>query len=69
VRAGHLRWIIADSTQGARLPGDTRTGSQAALFAVQLACRSVTVSSGATKVTLYDCHGRADAIASNRGGG
>ncbi len=26
VRDGHLRWVIVDQSQGARLPGDTRTG-------------------------------------------
>ena len=31
VRDGHLRWVIVDQSQGARLPGDTRTGSQAAM--------------------------------------
>jgi hypothetical protein len=69
VRAGRLRWVIVDSTQGVRLPGDTRTGSQAALSAVERACRAVTVPSGATSDTMYDCLGRADAIAPNRGSG
>jgi hypothetical protein len=70
VRAGKLRWIVADgASASARLPGDTRTGSQAAMSVVEKVCRSVTVhtsaSAGAgngTTVTMYDCLGRADAI-------
>ena len=32
-------------------------------WTVQRACRAVTVSSGTAAVTMYDCLGRADAIA------
>ncbi len=75
VRTGRLRWILADSTQSPRLPGDTRQGSAAAFAAVQRACRAVSISTasagsagttraaGTARTTLYDCHGRADAIA------
>ena len=75
VRAGRLRWILTDSTQSPRLPGDTRQGSAAAFAAVQRACRAVSIptsstrvattagSAGTTRVTLYDCLGRADALA------
>jgi 4-amino-4-deoxy-L-arabinose transferase-like glycosyltransferase len=63
VRSGHLRWVLADTAARARLPGDTRTGSQAAINAVEKACRSVTVrTSGGTSFTMYDCQGRAAAI-------
>jgi 4-amino-4-deoxy-L-arabinose transferase-like glycosyltransferase len=63
VRSGHLRWVLADTGARARLPGDTRTGSQSAIDAVEKACRSVTVTTtGATSFTMYDCQGRADAI-------
>ena len=68
VRADKLRWIVADSSgAAARLPGDTRTGSQAAISVVEKVCRSVTVNgssagSSGTSVTMYDCQGRADAI-------
>ncbi len=63
VRSGHLRWVIADSGAGARLPGDTRTGSQTALSAVEKACRKVTLSTaGGSQVTMYECLGRAGAI-------
>jgi hypothetical protein len=65
VRSGHLRWVLADTGAGARLPGDTRAGSQAAIGAVEKACRSVTVTtSGGTSFTMYDCQGRAGAILS-----
>ncbi len=63
VRSGHLRWLIADSTGGGRLPGDTRTGSQSALAAATQACRKVTLSStSGSQSVMYDCLGRADAI-------
>jgi 4-amino-4-deoxy-L-arabinose transferase-like glycosyltransferase len=66
VRSGHLRWVIADtSTGGMRLPGDTRTGSQTAISAVEKACSSVTITtSGGGSVKMYDCQGRAAAILS-----
>jgi hypothetical protein len=34
---------------------------------VQRACRAVSIPSGGTRVTLYDCLGRADAVASAPG--
>lgn len=63
VASGHLRWVLADDQQGRGLPGDTRTGSQTALAAVQKACPAVTVTtSSGTSVTMYDCQGHAAAI-------
>jgi 4-amino-4-deoxy-L-arabinose transferase-like glycosyltransferase len=62
VRSGHLRWLIADGNAGGRLPGDTRTGSQSALTAAENACRKVTIAAPGSKVVLYDCVGRADAL-------
>jgi hypothetical protein len=65
VRAGHLRWVVIDQGQGATLPGDTRTGSEAAMDVVAKVCRKVTfTTSGGTRVTMYDCYGRAAAILS-----
>ncbi len=63
VRAGRLRWILADQVAGPRLPGDTRTGSQSAIGVAQQACRAVTVPSvrGAS-LKMYDCAGRAAEI-------
>lgn len=64
VRAGRLRWVLADQSGGPRLPGDTRTGSQSAIGAVQRACRAVTVGGArGGSLTIYDCLGRASAIA------
>ncbi len=64
VKAGHLRWVLADQGQaGGRLPGDTRAGSQAAIAIVERTCPAVTfTTSSGTKVTMYDCAGRASAI-------
>jgi hypothetical protein len=66
------------------LPGDTRTGSRTAMTAVAEACRKVTLSSSASTTasattgggaragssagTLYDCQGRAAALASAAAG-
>jgi hypothetical protein len=65
VRAGHLRWVLIDGSQGARLPGDTRAGSQSVLEAVQKGCRAVSLGSGAG--TIYDCRGRASSILQSAG--
>jgi 4-amino-4-deoxy-L-arabinose transferase-like glycosyltransferase len=62
VAAGRLRWVIVDNSQGGSLPGDTRTGSQAAMGVIAKTCRKVTLTSGGSTVTMYDCQGRAAAI-------
>jgi hypothetical protein len=62
VAAGRLRWVIVDTTQGATLPGDTRTGSQEAMNVVAKTCRRVTLDTSGATVTMYDCQGRAAAI-------
>jgi 4-amino-4-deoxy-L-arabinose transferase-like glycosyltransferase len=65
VRTGRLRWVLTDGTQAVSAPGDTRTGSQAAMDVVAKTCRAVTfTASSGTKVTLYDCRGRSAAILS-----
>jgi 4-amino-4-deoxy-L-arabinose transferase-like glycosyltransferase len=73
VRAGHLRWVVVEST-GFRLPGDTRSGSQRAMTAVTKACRAIRLSGARTAgissagastssaQTIYDCAGRAAAL-------
>jgi hypothetical protein len=66
IRSGRLRWIVVDSSQTQRLPGDTRRGSESAFAAVRRACRAVSISSGGARVTMYDCLGRAGVIASDR---
>jgi 4-amino-4-deoxy-L-arabinose transferase-like glycosyltransferase len=62
VREGRLRWVISDNTQGASLPGDTRTGSQAAMDVVAKTCRPVTLGSDGGSGQMYDCLGHAAAI-------
>jgi hypothetical protein len=72
VRNKHLRWVITSSnTKGARIPGDTRQGSQAAMDVVARTCQKVSLStsssnnataSSSDNSTMYDCHGRASAI-------
>jgi 4-amino-4-deoxy-L-arabinose transferase-like glycosyltransferase len=68
VAAGRLRWVIVDDARGARLPGDTRTGSQAAMNVVARTCRRVTLGTDAATATMYDCLGRAAAILQAAGG-
>ena len=68
VRLGRLRWVLADDTQGFGLPADGRTGSQAAMAVVAKTCRAVTFTpSTGSKVTMYDCQGRAAAILASAG--
>ena len=61
---GRLRWVINDGAQDFRAHGDTRTGSEQALSIVAKTCRQVNLrtSRGASS-TMYDCTGRAAAIA------
>jgi 4-amino-4-deoxy-L-arabinose transferase-like glycosyltransferase len=91
VRAGSIRWVLAEQTGaqagrgGGGLPGDTRAGSKAAMAAVAKACRKVTLTTSSTSTAaglsgsgqtlggaggagsaasvLYDCLGRAGALA------
>jgi hypothetical protein len=72
VRAGRIRWVLAESTSGrAGAPGDTRAGARSAMRAVASACARVTVPGSAAAgaaatpatATLYDCRGRAAALA------
>jgi 4-amino-4-deoxy-L-arabinose transferase-like glycosyltransferase len=63
VREGRLRWVIDDGTsQGGGLPGDSRTGSQAAIDVVAKTCPAVTLSSNGANGRMYDCLGRSAAI-------
>ncbi len=62
VKAGHLRFILADDTGGGRLPGDTRSGSQSAFSVAAKACRAVSLNTASGTATMYDCAGRASAI-------
>jgi len=62
VRSGRLRWVLVDQAGG--LPGDTRAGSSEAMVAIKRTCRAVSVTASGASVTLYDCAGRASALAS-----
>ncbi len=59
VRAGKIRWVLADGSGGGGLRDDGRTGSTTAMAAVAATCKQV----DADGVTLYDCQGAADALA------
>jgi 4-amino-4-deoxy-L-arabinose transferase-like glycosyltransferase len=60
VRAGKIRWVLGDGSGGGGLRNDGRTGSTTAMAAVAATCPQVDVDG----LTLYDCQGMADAIAS-----
>ena len=63
VQAGKLRWVLVDDgSQGGGLPGDTRTGSEAAFDVVAKTCRAVTLSTSTGTVTMYDCQGYGAAL-------
>jgi hypothetical protein len=63
VASGRVRWVLPGGGGGFGAPGDTRTGSQAAIDVVEKACRADTITgTGSSSVTLYDCRGRASAI-------
>ncbi|HEX3511627.1 MAG TPA: glycosyltransferase family 39 protein [Solirubrobacteraceae bacterium] len=65
VRSGAIRWVLveASSGQGGFGRSDTRKGAKSAMAAAAKACTRVTLSSSSAG-TLYDCQGRAAAIAS-----
>jgi 4-amino-4-deoxy-L-arabinose transferase-like glycosyltransferase len=76
VSAGKIRWVLdseagattSSGAAGARggfggLPGDTRKGSKTAMSAVAEACKAVTLSRSSSGGTLYDCQGKAAALA------
>jgi hypothetical protein len=69
VRSGAIRWVLAErGTGGPRVAGDTRAGSHAAMSAVAKACRAVQIPPAArsgtgSAGTVYDCAGRAAALA------
>jgi len=47
VRAGRVRWVLGEGSGGGfsgRLPGDTRTGSRAAMTAVAKVCARITIA-------------------------
>jgi 4-amino-4-deoxy-L-arabinose transferase-like glycosyltransferase len=71
VHSGKIRWVLAEGAAGRPgVPGDTRVGAKPAMSAVASACRSVPLAVagssarfGSASSTLYDCDGRAAALA------
>jgi 4-amino-4-deoxy-L-arabinose transferase-like glycosyltransferase len=77
VSSGAIRWVLVEQSglggtvgRGAQgLPGDTRAGSKAAMGAAAKACTRVALPTSASAtgtaaaVALYDCQGRAAAMA------
>jgi 4-amino-4-deoxy-L-arabinose transferase-like glycosyltransferase len=59
VRAGNIRWVLADGSGGGGLRNDGRTGSNTVMATIAATCPTVDVDG----VTLYDCSGMADALA------
>jgi 4-amino-4-deoxy-L-arabinose transferase-like glycosyltransferase len=59
VRSGRIRWVLADSGSGGP-NADGRVGATKAIAAVEQTCRRATTVDG---TALYDCAGRASAIA------
>jgi 4-amino-4-deoxy-L-arabinose transferase-like glycosyltransferase len=69
VSSGKIRWVLVEETgggSGARMPGDSRKGSQTAMAAAAKACTKAPLSTSASSGvgTLYDCQGHASELAS-----
>lgn len=63
VRAGKIRWVVASGGDGGGFH-DGRTGATTAMNAVAQTCTPVSATgSSSTTSGLYDCLGRADALA------
>jgi 4-amino-4-deoxy-L-arabinose transferase-like glycosyltransferase len=56
VRAGKVRWVVADDSGMAGPMRDSRVGASKLMTAVKVTCRKTSQSG------LYDCQGRADAL-------
>jgi 4-amino-4-deoxy-L-arabinose transferase-like glycosyltransferase len=63
ISSGRLRWVLSEGGLGAGLPGDTRVGASTALAAVAEVCTRVTTTTTSTSGALYDCQGKASALA------
>jgi len=64
VRAGRIRWVLTDGSGGG-VGRDGRVGSSTVMAAVAQTCKAVSTGSSSSTPTsgLYDCQGRADALA------
>ncbi len=71
VAEGKIRWVLdgeggaAARGFGGGLPGDTRTGARTAMAAVAKACTAVSLGSSGSANALYDCAGKASALAAS----
>jgi hypothetical protein len=65
VRSGNIRWVLTGGQMGG-MGGDGRTGSSTVMTAVQSVCTAIPSSAyegSASASGLYDCRGKADALA------
>jgi len=69
VRAGKIRWVLTDGSGGGFGGNDGRTGSSTVMAAVAQTCTPVSTASSSSTTTsgLYDCRGKADALAALAG--
>ena len=69
VRAGNIRWVLTDGSGGGFGGNDGRTGSSTVMAAVAQTCTPVSTASSSSTATsgLYDCQGKADALAALAG--
>jgi 4-amino-4-deoxy-L-arabinose transferase-like glycosyltransferase len=77
VRSGNIRWVLTGGQMGGGMGGDARTGSSTVMTAVQSVCTAIpssayegtssggdtTDAGSASSSGLYDCRGKADALA------
>ena len=66
MRAGKVRWVLTGGDSGG--PSDGRTGATSIMAAVEQTCTPVSLDNQDSSATsdnavLYDCQGRADALA------
>ena len=68
MRAGKIRWVLTDGSGGG-MTRDGRTGSSTVMAAVAQSCTPVSGASSSSTTTsgLYDCQGKADALAALAG--
>ena len=70
VRDGDIRWVLTGGQMGGGMGGDGRAGSNAVMTAVGNVCTAIpssayegTTSGSTSSSGLYDCRGKADALA------
>jgi 4-amino-4-deoxy-L-arabinose transferase-like glycosyltransferase len=68
VRDGRIRWVLDDGGQGGGMPGDGRAGTTALMRTVARTCTAVSGATSSSSGTLYDCSGKAAALAAASAG-